>query len=76
VGEPGETWSKVDLALCLGLRGLPGGDTLRRLLRRSGRKVPERRGRPRKDQAADLPPSQGKPARRQAAAAAGRVRRA
>jgi hypothetical protein len=45
-GEHGETWYKVDLALCLGLRGLPGGDTLLRLLRRSGRHVPERRGRP------------------------------
>ena len=44
----GETWSKVDLALCLGLRGLPGGDTLPRLLRRSGRHVPERWGRHRK----------------------------
>jgi hypothetical protein len=47
-GQPGETWYKVDLALCLGLRGLPGGDTLLRLLRRSGRHVPERRGRPAK----------------------------
>jgi hypothetical protein len=47
-GVPGETWYKVDLALCLGLRGLPGGETLVRLLRRSGRHVPERRGRPRK----------------------------
>jgi hypothetical protein len=55
---------QVDLALCLGLRGLPGGDTLRRLLRRSGRKVPERRGQPRKEQAAVLPPAQEKPARR------------
>jgi hypothetical protein len=45
---PGETWSKVDVALCLGLRGLPGGDTLLKLLRRSGRHVPEQRGRPRK----------------------------
>jgi hypothetical protein len=43
---PRETWYKVDLAPCLGLRGLPGGDTLLRLLRRSGRHVPERRGRP------------------------------
>jgi hypothetical protein len=47
-GVPGETWYKVDLALGLGLHGLPGGDTLLRLLRRSGRYVPERRGRPRK----------------------------
>jgi hypothetical protein len=50
----------------LGLRGLPGGDTLLRPLRRSGRNVPERRGRPRKEQAADLPPAQEKPARRKA----------
>jgi hypothetical protein len=27
-GEPGEKWYKLDLALCLGLRELPGGDTL------------------------------------------------
>jgi hypothetical protein len=45
-GQPGETWYKVDLALRLGLRGLPAGDTLLRLLRRCGRHVPERRGRP------------------------------
>ena len=47
-GQPGETWYKVDLALCLGLRGLSGGDALLRLLRRSGRHVSERWGRPRK----------------------------
>jgi hypothetical protein len=51
VGQPGETWYKVDLALRLGLRGPPGGDTLLRLVRRSGRDVPERRGRPRKSPA-------------------------
>ncbi|MFO0845323.1 MAG: hypothetical protein U0797_23555 [Gemmataceae bacterium] len=33
----GENWRKIDNALRLGLRGLPGGDTLARLLRRSGR---------------------------------------
>ena len=66
MGEPGETWYKLDLSLCLGLRGLPGGDTLRRLLRRSGRSVPERRGRLSKDQTADLPPAQGKPRARRA----------
>jgi hypothetical protein len=43
---PGETWFRVDVALRLGLRGLPSGDTLLRLLRRSGHNVPERRGRP------------------------------
>jgi hypothetical protein len=46
--EPGENWSALNTALEAGLRGLPGGDTLLRLLRRSGRHVPERRGRPRK----------------------------
>jgi hypothetical protein len=53
-GAPGETWVNVSQALRLGLRGLPGGDTLRRLLRRSGRKVPERRGRPQKPKTAPL----------------------
>jgi hypothetical protein len=61
---PSEAWCKVDLALCLGLRELPGGDTLLGLLRRSGRDVLERRGRPRKDQVADRPPAQERPARR------------
>jgi hypothetical protein len=36
-GVPGETWHKVNLALCRGLRGLPGGDSLKTLLRRHGR---------------------------------------
>src|SRR5262249_20324039 len=31
-GRPGETWRKVDSALRLGLRGLPGGSSLARLL--------------------------------------------
>jgi hypothetical protein len=31
-GAPGETWRKVDNALRLGLRGLPGGSSLARLL--------------------------------------------
>ena len=31
-GTPGETWRKVDNALRLGLRGLPGGSSLARLL--------------------------------------------
>jgi hypothetical protein len=47
-GVPGETWYKADLALWQGNRSLPGGDTLLRLLRRRGRHVPERRGRPKK----------------------------
>lgn len=42
-GAPGETWVNVNQALTKGLRGLPGGDTLLRLLRRSGRGVPGRR---------------------------------
>jgi hypothetical protein len=55
-GAPGETWRNLNQALRLGLRGLPGGDTLLRLLRRSGRHVPERRGRPRKVKSAALLP--------------------
>lgn len=43
---PGETWAAVDAALAAGTRGLPGGDSLARLLAR-------RRG---KRNAADLPP--------------------
>ena len=57
-GAPGETWVNVNQALLKGLRGLSGGDTL---LRRSGRHLPERHGRPRKDPAAGA----GQPARRQ-----------
>jgi len=37
---PGERWSAVNQALHSGFRGLPGGDSLRRLLRRSGRGAP------------------------------------
>jgi hypothetical protein len=38
-GAPAETWRNVDLALRLGLRGLPGGDSLARLLgRRRGKR--------------------------------------
>jgi hypothetical protein len=33
-GADGETWHALDEALRQGLRGLPGGDTLARLLRR------------------------------------------
>jgi hypothetical protein len=44
-GAPGETWLALDRALLRGLRGLPGGDTLARLLHRE-RGVPVRRGRP------------------------------
>jgi hypothetical protein len=44
-GVPGESWSGISVALRQGLRGLPGGDTLARLLRRE-RHLPERRGRP------------------------------
>jgi hypothetical protein len=42
-GAPGETWEGIDSALRLGTRGLPGGDTLPKLLRRE-RGLPERRG--------------------------------
>jgi hypothetical protein len=34
VGAPGETWNAVNLALEQGHRGLPGGDSLGRLLNR------------------------------------------
>ena len=33
-GAPGETWRNVSQALLVGSRGLPGGDTLPRLLAR------------------------------------------
>jgi hypothetical protein len=42
---PGETWIAVARALQQGHRGLPGGDSLARLLRRE-RGLPERRGLP------------------------------
>jgi hypothetical protein len=35
-GAPGETWHHIDSALRRGYRGLPGNDTLARLLRRHG----------------------------------------
>jgi hypothetical protein len=41
----GETWATIQYALQRGRRGLPGGDSLIRLLRRAGR-LGERRGRP------------------------------
>jgi hypothetical protein len=41
---PGEGWSASNQALRAGRRGLPGGNTLVRLLRRSGRKAPRRGG--------------------------------
>jgi hypothetical protein len=37
-GADGENWNALDVALKLGYRGLPGGDSLARLLRRHGRK--------------------------------------
>jgi hypothetical protein len=43
-GAPPESWSAVASALYAGNRGLPGGGTLPRLLRRHGRGGP-RRGR-------------------------------
>jgi hypothetical protein len=45
-GAPGETWWALNQSLRRGNRGLPGGDTLARLLRRE-RGVGDRRGRPR-----------------------------
>jgi hypothetical protein len=42
---PGESWRAVNLSLYKGLRGLPGGDSLARLLRRR-RRLRRRRGRP------------------------------
>ena len=43
---PGENWKALASALWAGNRGLHGGDTIRRFLRRHGRHVPEMRGRP------------------------------
>lgn len=41
VGGPGDTWAAVNAALEQGLRGLPGGDSLARLLaRRRGKRHP------------------------------------
>ena len=45
-GAAGECWTAVDHALRRGSRGLPGGDSLARLLRLE-RGITERRGRPR-----------------------------
>jgi hypothetical protein len=44
-GAGGETWHAIDEALRRGLRGLPGGDSLARLLRRECG-APERHGQP------------------------------
>ena len=44
---PQESWRAISSALWGGHRGLPGGGGLPQLLRRHGRHVPERRGRPR-----------------------------
>jgi len=44
VGVPGENWSALNAALRVGTRGLPGDDSLARLLRRE-RRMGERRGR-------------------------------
>jgi hypothetical protein len=45
VGAPGETWAAVASALYAGHRGLPGGETLARFLRRQGRGTPRGRRR-------------------------------
>jgi hypothetical protein len=42
---PGENWRALASALWAGNRGLHGGDTLARFLRRHGRAVPDLRGR-------------------------------
>jgi hypothetical protein len=44
-GVPGQSWTAIDEALRRGLRGLPGGDTLSRLLDRH-RRPRHRRPRP------------------------------
>jgi hypothetical protein len=44
-GEEGDTWAAINTALAQGHRGLPGGDTLSRLLKRE-RGMGERRRRP------------------------------
>jgi hypothetical protein len=54
-GVPGESWQKVDRALRDGRRGLPGGDSLSRLLHRYGRGPT--RGRPRREPAASALPA-------------------
>jgi hypothetical protein len=46
VEAPGENWKTLDSALTQGFRGLPGGDSLSRLLHRE-RDIPRRRGPPR-----------------------------
>jgi hypothetical protein len=38
-GAPGETWRGINQALGSGYRGLPGGDSLARLLVRHGRRA-------------------------------------
>jgi hypothetical protein len=49
-GAPGESWKGLDRDLRHGHRGLPGGDSLHRLLRRE-RGAPERPGAPRVSEA-------------------------
>lgn len=53
VAAPWETWAALNAALRNGSRGLAGGDSLPRLLRRSGR-IGERRGRPPKRERQEL----------------------
>jgi hypothetical protein len=49
IGNTGETWLRVDSALRMGLRGLPGGSSLCSLLKEAGKftgtRVPRRRSR-------------------------------
>ena len=44
IDAPGELWRRIDCALILGTRGLPGGSTLFRLLKDSGRSVQRSNG--------------------------------
>jgi hypothetical protein len=37
-GAPDENWQALNMALYVGFRGLPGGDSLAQLLRRNGRR--------------------------------------
>jgi hypothetical protein len=44
-GAAGERWGSIESALRFGWRGLPGGDSVARLLVRHGRRPPPRTGR-------------------------------
>lgn len=46
IDQPGEKWSAIDAALQCGSRGLPGGDTLRKLLTRKCKRYGQLRNMP------------------------------